>query len=63
MKPIMLVLVMCLVFCVLAILGAGLWQMVQDGPEKRKKSNKMMQLRVFMQGAILLILILMAAFS
>lgn len=51
---------------ILAVLGSllsGLWQMSGEGAEKRIKSNKMMQLRVFLQACALLFLALAAMFS
>lgn len=63
MKPVILICVMVLVAIVFAILMMGLWQMMQDGDEKRKKSNKMMKMRVYLQGLVLLLLAIIALFS
>ena len=63
MKSFTIVIVLVLMLAVLGALGFGLWQMAHDGEDRRKKSNKMMQLRVYLQGAILALLALMAAFT
>lgn len=63
MKSFTIVIVLVLMLGVLGALGFGLWQMAHDGEDRRKKSNKMMQLRVYLQGAILALLALMAAFT
>jgi len=63
MKSFTVVIVLLLMLCVLGALGFGLWQMAHDGEERRKKSNKMMQLRIYLQGAILALLALIAVFS
>ena len=63
MKPLVLIFVIALVMAVFAVMVSGLWQMAQDGPEKRKKSNKMMQWRIVLQASVLLILALFAALS
>ena len=63
MKSFTNVIDLVLMLAVLGALGFGLWQMAHDGEDRRKKSNKMMQLRVYLQGGILALLALMAIFS
>jgi hypothetical protein len=40
-------------FCVLAVLGLGLFAMVKGGEFNKKHGNKLMQARVFLQGIAL----------
>ncbi len=63
MSVFMLILVGGLLLAVLAALAAGLWQMAHEGEGRRKKSNKMMQWRIYLQGALILLLALMALFK
>lgn len=63
MKTFTIVIVLALMLAVLGALGFGLWQMAHEGDDRRKKSNKMMQLRIYLQGAVLALLALMAVFT
>jgi len=63
MKSFTVVIVLVLMLAVLGAMGFGLWQMAHEGDDRRKKSNKMMQLRIYLQGAVLALLALMAALT
>ena len=63
MKSFTIVIVLSLMLAVLGALGFGLWQMAHEGGDRRKKSNKMMQWRIYLQGAVLALLALMAVFT
>lgn len=48
------------IVAVFGILLAGLWRMSREGDDNRKKSNKMMRLRVALQALALVFLALAA---
>ncbi len=50
----------------LAVMGSmiyGLFSMSKEGQEHREKSNKMMWMRVYLQGAAILLMFVFAALS
>ncbi|MDC0344864.1 twin transmembrane helix small protein [Alphaproteobacteria bacterium] len=40
----------------LAVLGMGVATLFQEGEKKRKRSNRLMQLRIFFQGLVVFLL-------
>jgi len=63
MKTFIFIGVMISMLAVMATLVLGLFRMSQDGDENRKKSQKMMWTRVYLQGIAILLMFLFAAAS
>ncbi len=61
MKTLIFVLIMLAMLGVFASLIYGLFNMSKDGMDARKKSNKMMWMRVYLQGAAILLLFIFSA--
>lgn len=56
MKTLIFILIMIAMLGVFASLIFGLFNMSKDGMEARRKSNKMMWMRVYLQGAAIFLL-------
>ena len=61
MQTLVFVLIMVAMLGVFASLIIGLFRLSKDGVDSRKKSNKMMWWRVWLQGAAILLMFLFAS--
>lgn len=63
MKTFIFIAVMIAMLAVMGTLLFGLFSMSKEGKEHREKSNKMMWLRVYLQGAAILLMFIFATLS
>ncbi len=60
MQTFVFILILLAMLGVLGSLIYGLYQMSQEGTDHRRKSNKMMWMRVWLQGAAILLIFIFA---
>lgn len=61
MKTVIFIAVMVSMLAVMASLVFGLFKMSKEGRENREKSNRMMWIRVYLQGIAILLMVIFAA--
>ena len=61
MQTFVFILILLAMLGVLGSLIYGLYQMSQEGMDHRRKSNKMMWMRVWLQGAAILLIFIFAS--